>query len=182
LSVGKIEYKTVFRYNLSCMNKFFLVCCLLTGLVFSMEQSEFFVMGIECRTSNDPEVGPQQIGAHWQKFMQDGVYSLIVNKSSDEIIALYCDYDGDHTQPYSLVIGCKVSSTDEIPEGMVVKLVPQANYAHFPTIGEYPKVLAETWGKVWQSDIKRTYTGDFEVYGEKFYQDPKQVDIFVAVE
>ncbi len=31
--------------------------------------------------------------------------------------------EGDYTQPYSLVIGCPVSSLDAVPEGMVAKMI-----------------------------------------------------------
>ncbi len=174
------------------MNKFFLTICALLAtavgyaeevLMERIEKPQIVVMGIECRTSNDPEVGPQQIGQHWQKFIQEGISNHIPNKTNDEVIALYCDYEGDYTSPYSFVIGCMVNSSDEVPEGMVVKTLPATTYAVFPVIGEYPKNLIETWGMIWQSNLKRTYSGDFEVYGEKFQQsEAKQVDVFIAIE
>ena len=38
------------------------------------------------------------------------------------------------------------------------------------------------WTKIWNSDLVRTFTADFEVYGEKA-QNPEnaEVDIFVAI-
>jgi len=38
------------------------------------------------------------------------------------------------------------------------------------------------WTKIWNSDLARTFTADFEVYGEKA-QNPEnaEVNIFVAV-
>lgn len=170
------------------MKKLFLFAAVLLtstwvfGMMEKIQIPQMWVMGIECRTSNDPAVGPQQIGQHWQKFTNEGIFNQIPNKSSEEVIALYCEYDRDFTEPYSFVIGCKVSSLDEVPEGMVVKCLPAATYVVYPANGEYPQTLIDTWGTIWKSGIKRTYTGDFEVYGEKFYQTPQQVDVFVAVE
>lgn len=75
------------------------------------------IIGIECRTSNAPDAGPHDIPRHWEKFYTNNILNKIPNKTSNEVIALYCDYEGDYTQPYSLVIGCEVSTVDEIPEG-----------------------------------------------------------------
>ncbi len=141
------------------------------------------VVGIECRTSNAPEEGPQDIPRLWGQFYSEDIINKIPNKVSNEVIALYCDYEGDYTQPYSLVIGCPVTSLDNIPEGMVAKIIPAGSYAVFRAIGEYPTSLIETWGSIWQTELKRTYTGDYEFYGEKFSSgSPKEVEVFIAIE
>jgi predicted transcriptional regulator YdeE len=149
-----------------------------------MQKGLMLVMGIECSTSNAPDAAPQDIPRHWAKFVEEGIMDQIPNKSSNEVIALYCDYEGDYTEPYSFVLGCPVNSADEIPEGMVVKIIPESTYAVFKATGDYPQSLITTWGQIWQStDLKRTYTGDFEVYGEKFYaQTPQEVDVWVAID
>lgn len=149
-----------------------------------IQQPSIRIMGIECRTSNAPETGPHDIPKLWQRFYSEDTLSKIPNKISNEIIALYCDYEGDHTQPYSVVIGCQVSSSDVIPEGMVARTIPASSYAVFRAIGEHPKALIETWGKIWQeSGLERSYTGDYEVYNEKFFsKSPQEIDIYVAVE
>ena len=148
-----------------------------------VQKPSIFVIGIDCRTSNAPEGGPQDIPKLWERFYSVGIMSQIPNKVSAEVIALYCDYEGDHTAPYSVVIGCPVSSIDIIPEGMVAKTIPSSSYAVFCAIGEYPTSLIETWGNIWkQSDLKRTYTGDFELYGDKFLSgSPKELEVFIAV-
>ncbi len=173
---------------------------LLTGYVFDIASQENFhkeemkkytvvekppiiIIGIECRTSNSPEAGPNDIPKHWEKFYKGDTISKIPNKASNEVLALYCDYEGDYTRPYSLVIGCPVSSTDVIPEGMVAKTIPTGSYAIFRAVGEHPKSLIETWGDVWQQpDLNRTYTGDYEVYGDRFFGSPQEVEVYIAIE
>ncbi len=141
------------------------------------------IVGIKCRTSNAPEAGPYDIPKHWEKFYVDNIVDKIPNKTSNEIIALYCDYEGDYTQPYSLIIGCRVSSIDDIPQDMVAKIIPSGSYALFSAIGEHPKSLIETWGDIWQQlSLKRTYTGDYEVYGNKFSNSPQEVEVYIAIE
>lgn len=141
------------------------------------------MIGIECKTSNNPEAAPKDIPKLWDRFYSHKIMDQIPNKTSNQIVALYCDYEGDYTQPYTLIIGCPVSSIDDVPEGMTAKIIPEAKYAHFRAIGEHPKIVVETWGKIWTSNLKRTYTGDFEIYEENYFsKSPQEADIFVSIE
>lgn len=141
------------------------------------------VIGIACRTSNAPEAAPHDIPKLWEQFYKNNTIDQIPNKTSSEVIALYCDYTGDYTQPYSLVIGCQVDSLDDIPEGMVAKTIPGGSYAIFRAIGEYPRSLTETWRNIWQQPgLERTCTGDYELYGDKFSHSPQEVEVYIAIE
>lgn len=141
------------------------------------------VIGIECRTSNAPEDGPHDIPRLWGQFYSEDIINKIPNKTSNEIIALYCDYESDYTRPYSLVIGCSVTSLESIPEGMVAKIIPSGSFAVFHAIGEYPTSLIETWSTIWQTRLNRTYTSDYEFYGEKFSSgSPQEVEVYIAIE
>ncbi|CDR34926.1 GyrI-like domain-containing protein [Criblamydia sequanensis] len=144
-----------------------------------IEKPEMILVGIECRTSNNPEAGPKDIPLLWQKFYQDNIVSKIPNKSSTEIIALYCDYETDATGEYTVIIGCPVTSVEKLSKKLVSKIIPASKYAHFSAIGEFPESLISTWNQIWQTKLPRTYTGDFEVYGEKA---PNEVDLFIAVQ
>lgn len=148
-----------------------------------VQKPAILVIGIDCRTSNAPEAGPKDIPKLWGRFYDEDMISRIPNKVSNEVIALYCDYEGDYTQPYSVVIGCPVRSIDILPEGMVAKIIPASSYALFLAVGEYPVSLIETWEKIWQEQaLERTYTGDYEVYKEKFFSKfPQEVEVYVAV-
>lgn len=43
--------------------------------------------------------------------------------------------------------------------------------------------MFEAWNQVWTSDINRSYTADYEVYGSKSTDlENAEVDIFIAVE
>lgn len=142
------------------------------------------IIGIDCRTSNAPEAGPHDIPKLWGRFYSEDIINRIPNKISHEVIALYCDYEGDYTQPYTVIIGCPVSSLDTIPEGMAAKTIPAGSYALFRAVGEYPASLIETWGNIWmQPDLGRTYTADFELYGDKFtLGSPKEVEVYIGVD
>lgn len=139
------------------------------------------LIGIECRTSNDPNKGPKDIPHLWERFYGEKIFSLIPNKASPEVIALYCDYEKDYTKPYTVVIGCPVTTLDEIPKGMVGKTIPAAMMTQFKAQGEFPQSLIQAWDTIWKADLDRAYTYDYEVYGAKFASPQKEVDIFVGV-
>jgi len=138
------------------------------------------IIGIACRTSNDPDRGPVEIPAHWGKFYSENILSQIPNRISNDVIALYCDYESDYTKPYSFVIGCEVSSIESIPDGMVAKVLPAATFAKYSAKGDFPQSVIDTWMHIWQSDHNRSYIGDYEVYGEKF-SSSKEVDVLLAI-
>lgn len=147
------------------------------------EKPSLVIVGIECRTSNSPEAAPKDIPKHWERFISENIAARISHKSSNDIIALYCDYEGDYTKPYSLVIGCAVNSIDAVPEGMVVKKIPAGSYAAFQAVGKHPETIVKTWGDIWsEASLSRTYTGDYEVYGEGFFsKSPQEIPVFIAV-
>jgi len=139
------------------------------------------LVGITCRTSNDPEAGPKDIAKLWEQFFAENIVDQIPNKASSEILALYCDYEGDYTKPYSVIIGCPVTSLENAPQNLVSKTVPSSSYALFSAIGEHPQALIETWGEIWGADLNRSYSGDFEVYGDKFSKQPQEVEVLIAL-
>jgi predicted transcriptional regulator YdeE len=140
----------------------------------------FSVAGIEVRTSNRDAM--KDIPPLWQRFYGEGVQAKIPEKIDGDIVALYTDYEGDHTKPYTLLVGCKTNSAQSLPEGISYRNVPAAKYEVFNAKGKMPDIVVSTWQYVWGSDLERTYTGDFEIYG-KNSADPEnaEVEIYIAV-
>jgi len=79
----------------------------------------FNIIGIPVRTSNENGKSAQDIDALWEKFMSENIVGQIPNKISQNVYSVYTDYEGDYTQPYTTLLGCKVTSLEEIPKGMV---------------------------------------------------------------
>lgn len=144
-------------------------------------QKQKFFIGLELRTSNAE--CSAAMPAHKDKFFKENIPAKIPNKLNGDILALYTDYEGDYTKPYSWILGCEVSSLDQIPTGLVGKKIPESQYAVFTTQGEFPTGLIAAWHMVWEANLQRAYTSDFEVYPSDF--DPQtnpQVKIYIAVE
>ena len=126
------------------------------------------IVGIAIRTSNTPGKADKDIPQLWNKFMLENTLQRIPNKVDDTVYALYTNYEGDHTQPYTVVIGCNVASFDNIPEDMTVILIPESKYTQFMAKGDLTKdAVINTWMTIWGTDLNRTYTTDIEIYGEK---------------
>ena len=145
-------------------------------------QGRKFIIGIEVRTSNQPNEAEKEIPQLWERFDQNGGTEQVPNKINGDSVALYTEYEGDYTEPYTLVIGSEVSSCDEIPDGFVCKEVPAATYAVFKVQGNFPESVGSTWAQIWQTPLNRTYTGDMEVYPYDF--DPvtnSDAKIYIAI-
>ena len=141
------------------------------------------IVGISVRTSNNNGEAARDIPALWNKFMVDGVAEKTPNKVDGTIYCLYTDYEKDHTMPYTTILGCAVSTLADIPEGMVSKTIEVANYQKYTAKGNLNEgIVFNEWMKIWNSDLDRAYTTDYEVYSEKS-TNPSQVevDIFIAL-
>lgn len=143
----------------------------------------FHLIGISVRTSNQNSRAAQDIPALWQRFMSEQTIARIPNKVDNTIYCAYTEYEGDHMKPYTTLIGCKVSSLDDIPADMKGISISSANYQHYNPKGNLSEgVVYHQWLQIWEEDLPRIYETDFEVYGEKA-QDPTsaEVDIYVGI-
>jgi len=144
----------------------------------------FNIIGITVRTNNNNGKAAKDIPALWDQFMNEGIFDKIPNKISQEVFAVYTDYESDHTSDYTTLIGCKVNSLSNLPDGLSGKHFPGSDYAKFNIKGDLTKgnVVYEAWEKIWNLDLNRKYTADFEIYGEKS-QDLKNAElkIYIAI-
>lgn len=145
--------------------------------------SAFTVIGIAVRTTNEQGQSATDIPALWQKFMSEGIMEQIPARTSNDIYCIYTAYEKDHTHPYTTILGCKVESAAQVPEGMVLQHIEAGNYEKILVRGDLTKgAVFEEWTRIWNSDRARSFTADYEVYGAKA-QDPQdaEVEIHLAV-
>jgi len=143
----------------------------------------FNIVGIATRTNNNNGEAAKDIPALWAKFWSENVMAAITDKTDDTIYCVYTNYEGDYLKPYTTVLGCRVNSIDQVPEGFTYLSIPAADYAVFTAKGDMMKgIVFDKWTEIWNTDLNRAYTADFEVYGEKAQRpDDAQVDIFIAL-
>jgi len=154
-----------------------------------VEEAGFSVIGIAERTTNAKEMsGEGVIGKQWGRFMQENLLAQIPNKADSSIIAVITDYASDKDGEYTHLIGARVTSTADLPAGMVVKKVPAGKYAIFTSDkGPVAQVVVGTWQRIWAQPKSapggiRAYKADYEVYDERA-MDPQNatMDIHLGI-
>ena len=144
---------------------------------------KFHIIGIAVRTTNENGQSTQDIPTLWQTFFAENISDQIPNKIDTTLYCMYTDYEKDHTKPYTTILGCRVNDLSKIPENMIGKTIEQATYTKYLAKGNLTEgAVFKEWTKIWNTDLPRNFTADFEIYDEKA-QNPEnaEVDIFIAI-
>ncbi len=130
------------------------------------EQFKLIGISLPYKTYNADGKSMADCGSLWQKFEEGGYYNLINDKTEEAVYAVYHNYDGDHNQPYSFFIGCKVALETEI-DGFTSLIIPENSYKEIIAAGEIPKCIANSWKEIWKDEFERAYKFDFEIYDNR---------------
>jgi predicted transcriptional regulator YdeE len=147
------------------------------------KKDNFRLIGLKLphKTTNENNQSSKDCGNLWQQFESDNVFDRILEKLSKEIYAVYFDYEKDEKQPYSYFIGCKVPDNIPIPTGLEELVIPTQNYKNFVAKGKMTACITETWKEIWNSNLKRSFTFDFEIYNERSQDwSNAEVDIYIS--
>ena len=107
-------------------------------------EEDLTIMGIFTRASN---AEPHRIGDLWRRFHTMGNGKAVAERLTDVNYGVYCEYEGDHTKPFTVVIGCAVPHDAEAPEGMKAITVKAGNFAVYKAHGELPQGVFERLGR-----------------------------------
>ncbi len=145
----------------------------------------FYVIGISTRTTNENGQSAKDIEALWGRFWGEDIQKQIPAKISDDIYAVYTDYETDFTGPYTTIIGLVVSSLENIPQGFTGLTIETSVYEQFVSKGKMPEAVFNTWLEIWGNEdlnLKRAYQADFTVHGKKYHDgDQAEVETFISV-
>lgn len=143
----------------------------------------FKILGLAIKTTNEQGRASQEIAELWNRFLSERTIEKIPHKVGNTIYSLYTDYEGDHTKPYTCILGCQVEHLKDIPEGMMGKSIAGGKYVKTTAKGDLMKNLVlDNWSDIFKLPLDRNYSADFEVFGEKA-QDPSnaEVDFYVGI-
>lgn len=143
----------------------------------------FTLLGLAIRTTNENGQAAQDIPALWQRFFSENIAAAVPNRLDNAVYCLYTDYEKDHTRPYTTLLGCRVADGTAASEGLETRIVPAGDYREFVVRGNLDEgIIYNAWMNIWQAGLPRTFTADFEVYGEKAANPADaEVSIFIAV-
>ena len=154
-----------------------------------LQIDSFSVIGIEARTSNAQEAsGNSAIGKLWGRFATEDLLRRIPHRMDDRIVAVYSEYESDKDGPYTYTLGAKVSSTRDVPAGMVARKVLSGDYAMFTAQGGAPpQMTVDLWKHIWSLEkpgpLHRAYKTDFEVHSALEAQPPDtHIDVYIGVQ
>ena len=145
----------------------------------------FKIIGIETKTTNENGKSAEDLGKLWEQFYSENIPTKIPNKKNDEIYSVYTDYESNYNGKYTCLIGMKVDSLDQIPNGLIGREFESGKYQKFLAKGQMPNAILETWQEIWKKDkeLNRKYTADFEVYGKNSQNgENSEVEIYIAKE
>ena len=140
------------------------------------------IIGVSTVTTNEDGQSNEDMGKLWGQFFK--LSQQIPNKKSDEIYAIYTDYETDYRGKHTAIVGYEVHSLDIIPIGLVGREIGGGEYLKILAKGEMPTAVMQAWKEIWKKDkeLNRRYTADFEVHGVKSQNGKEaEVDIFIAV-
>ncbi len=149
------------------------------------KKDEFIIAGIAIKTTNENGQSQTDIPKLWEKFFTENILNQIPNRIDDKVYAVYTDYEGDWTKPYTMILGCAVKNTVELPNNLVSKTIAASTYEVFEIAGKYPDLLLQTWQHMptvlQDANLNRTYTADFEIYPADFDPSNAKLDVYIAI-
>jgi predicted transcriptional regulator YdeE len=138
------------------------------------QHAGFYIAGLTARTNNAHEMsGKGKIGNVWQEFLQPNLVAKIPNKIGIDLIAVYTDYETDHTGHYTYLLGLPILSAESLPASLTVKQIPAGRYAVFSSNrGPKAKVVPELWQRIWSMSPAelggtRAFKTDYEIYDQR---------------
>lgn len=140
-------------------------------------------MGISVRTTNENFKAQTDIPQLWENFFKTNIIDSVPHKFSNDIYCVYTDYEGDFTEPYTVIIGCRVNIGGSVPKGMKAVTIEEGNYAAYTAHGKLSDgIVINTWNKIWSSTLERTYKTDYEFYSaQMFNPDETHVEVLIGV-
>ncbi len=134
----------------------------------SLEQKSKLIAGISIKTNNLDAM--KTIPALWGRFFAEGVAGDISSKLTDDIFAVYTGFENEgknNEGDYTFLIGVEVGSSNELPDGVQVTVIPAGRYREFEVPGNSAERVFETWQTIWQQkDIGKTFKCDYEYYSD----------------
>lgn len=130
------------------------------------------VIGISAVVSND---NPAAISELWRRFYSEKISDKILGKISNDVISVYTHYQGDHTKPYTAIIGHAVYENERsLPDGCDFVNINNTRHTKYTVTGKLPDVVIQKWTEIWNSGRERTHIADYDVH-----HDNGSVDIYV---
>lgn len=136
-------------------------------------------IGISAKTNNSSPDMCKLIGGLWKSFFEDGIFFDIKNKVNEKSLGLYYDYENQENGDYTAAVACEVSEANNCDNLTVIK-IPSGKYAKFIVRGNMVTAVADFWKDLWQMNLPRAFTCDFEEYQNNNI-DNAEIHIYISL-
>ena len=150
--------------------------------------SAFQVIGVAVRTTNAKESsGNGEIPKLWQRVMQEDLIDKISNRADQHLVVVNTNYASDQNGEYDYIVGSRVTSANDVPEGFVAVAVPAGKYAVVESEKGAPQeILPKVWRRIWAMSPAelggtRAFKTDYEVYPAEMDGQNTQVTIYLGL-
>ena len=151
-----------------------------------ISKKAFSVIGIELKTTTREGKNFVEIPQFWQQVIQKKQIKNIPNKKQpDRVLGICMDFRADGA--FSYIIGSEVTHTDNVPDDMVSREIPEANYAVFTARGKMPDSIQNTTKYIYRewlpkSKYQHAHSPEFELYDERSGDSENaEVDIYIPI-
>jgi predicted transcriptional regulator YdeE len=148
----------------------------------------FQVIGIAVRTTNEKEHGGNgEIPKLWQHVMQEDLVDKIPNRADQHLVVVNTNYASDQNGEYDYILGSRVTSAKDVPEGFVAVTIPAGKYAVVESEkGPPQEILPKVWMRIWAMSPAelggtRAFKADYEVYPAEMNGQDTQVTIYLGL-
>jgi Uncharacterized protein conserved in bacteria len=145
-----------------------------------VELEQKTVAGLCTRTGNAETDMPEKIGGLWQSFF-DGVIQKIPHRTGEAAFGVYTNYENGTQGNYDMMACCEVSGIGELPENGKAAVIPAGKYAKFSFRGNTRSGMAAFWQEIWNTELCRKFSCDFEEYLPDADYTNARVNIYVAL-
>ncbi|MDR3272243.1 MAG: effector binding domain-containing protein [Flavobacteriaceae bacterium] len=124
---------------------------------------KMFVVGVTVRTDNVKGI---EDGINLEKkFISEQVEKRVLNRITHNVYLVYTDYEHGFFGAFTMTLGVRVSSPDNVPEGLELKEIPASYYRVFLCKKNSINSAQEMWMNIVQKYNKEmTYVVNFDVY------------------
>lgn len=139
------------------------------------------IVGVSVRTSNASPDMQQKIGELWTRYFRE-INGRLAGGKGQAAYGLYTNYENGAQGDYDAFVGCEVDGDPAPQEGIRYVTIPAGSYAKFQFHGDVTKDMGIFWKQVWQENLPRKFTCDFEEYSIGMGNgQPTDVAIYVAL-
>jgi predicted transcriptional regulator YdeE len=141
------------------------------------------IVGVSVQTTNQNSQSLTDVERLWKHFWASNISAQVTNKISNDIYAVYTDYDKGSLGQFTVLIGFPVNSFSNLPATLTVKEVTAGRCKKFISKGKMPDAIIKTWNQIWQDkELDRAYRTDFTIHGEKYYDgENAEVETYISV-